>query len=72
MSDGIPKVHDVTMLKNDLKGLLLLANDVQPLQVDALVHPKDKQNVPAATIVMLLFIEVFFNDNSLKGLPFRL
>ena len=65
-------IANITLLKDDLKILLLLANDVQPLQVDALVHPKDKQNVPAATKFMLLLIEVLGNDDSIKRLSFRL
>ena len=65
-------INNINIVKSDLAEMLLLGEGVQPLEVESLVHPKDKQNVPAATKFMLLFIEVLEDNEAIQKIPFRL
>ena len=62
----------ITILREDLKQLLLLHNDIQPLPLERLIHPTDKQNVASATKFCLLFMEVVNDPSTSSSWPFRL
>ena len=50
-------ISNVTIKKSDLKALFATLPDANDLEIDGLSHPKDKQNVPAATKFLRYFIQ---------------
>ena len=65
-------VTGITIIKRDLADLLSLAQDMEPLTIESIVHPRDKQSVPLATKFYMLFIEVVKNEENDSIIPFRL
>ena len=64
-------ISGVTVKKSDLKQLFYALPDANTLKIDGLLHPKDKQNVPAATQFLLMFIEAMASIPQ-KDFPYRL
>ena len=64
-------LQGATVKKSDLKELFSLLPDSNPLKLDGIFFPKDKQNVPAATTFLLAFIDSVRNIPE-KDFPFRL
>ena len=67
---GKMKIIDTNICKKDLVEMLALSPTIV-LYPDALVYPKDKQNVPAAVDCLLSFISVVKSD-LIHKIPFRL
>lgn len=64
-------ISGVTIKKSDLKELFYSLEDANTLKIDGLLYPKDKQNVPAATEFLLMFIESMTSIPQ-KKFPYRL
>ena len=62
-------IQNITIKKTDLKNLFTSLPKSNDLEIDALLYPKDKQNVPSATKFLLYFIDSVRNT---KDLPYRL
>ena len=57
--------------KTDLKTLFSLLPEANDLEIDGLLYPKDKQNVPSATKFLLTYIEAVRNV-PVNQFPYRL
>ena len=64
-------VLGITVKKVDLKALFSLLPEANDLEIDGLLYPQDKQNVPSATKFLLMFIEAVRNASS-NQFPYRL
>ena len=64
-------IQNITIKKCDLKNLFCLLANSNDLEIDGLLHPTDKQNVPTATKFLLYFIEAV-RDTPIKDFPYRL
>ena len=64
-------IDNITIKKSDLKDLFCLLPKSNDLEIDGLLNPTDKQNVPAATKFLLYFIEAV-RDTPMKDFPYRL
>lgn len=60
---GTMEIRGVTLLKADLKNVLVLSL-FGSHDVENLIYPKDKQNVPAATTFLLKFVDSITTDVS--------
>ena len=65
------QVGEVTIMKADLKCILQLS-EKRTHEVESLLYPKDKQNVPSASDCLLSFIEVIMDPGKNKNIPFKL
>ena len=61
-----------SLMKSDLVKILELAPNNSPHSIHSLVNPKDKQSVPLATQLLLLFSEAVADTDKLKQLSFRM
>ena len=64
-------VSGVTIKKTDLQILFSLLPETNELEIDGLLYPNDKQNVPSATRFLLTFIDAVKNVPA-KDFPYRL
>ena len=68
---GKLEVANIQVTKQDVADILKLA-DIRTHEVESLVYPRDKQNVPLATDCLLSFIEVTKDEAKRKQIPFKL
>ena len=64
-------ISDITINKTDLKALFTALPDSNDLEIDGLLFPNDKQNVPAAMKFLLNFNDAVRNI-PIKDFPYRL
>ena len=60
---GTMKIQGVTLLKVEIKKILLQLSSTDSYNVENIIYPKDKQNVPTATASLLKFIDDITKDD---------
>lgn len=64
-------VGGIQLSKKDMEAVLEDA-EIRTHNVESLIYPRDKQNVPSATDCLLSFIEVINDQEKSSKLPFKL
>uniref|UniRef100_A0A7M5X508 Uncharacterized protein n=1 Tax=Clytia hemisphaerica TaxID=252671 RepID=A0A7M5X508_9CNID len=68
---GKLEVANIQVTKQDVGDIMKLA-DIRTHEVESLVYPRDKQNVPLASDCLLSFIEVIKDEAKREQIPFKL